>query len=121
MEYEFINPSDPYTFRAKDRETAALVVFLLGTAYGAKSERDIEDENVPVFLFGGGKEWYEETFGRTPDDGLKALKGNVADALDSFMLGHFKDRRVYEAALEAIDDPEKRERFKEEWLDSRTS
>ena len=36
MEYELINPSDPYTFIADDLETAALVVFIFGTAYGAE-------------------------------------------------------------------------------------
>lgn len=30
-EYKLINPSDPYTFLAKTKESAALAVFLLGT------------------------------------------------------------------------------------------
>lgn len=33
IEYELINPSDPYTFLAKTKESAALTVFLLGTMY----------------------------------------------------------------------------------------
>lgn len=32
-EYKLINPSDPYTFLAKTKESAALAVFLLGTMY----------------------------------------------------------------------------------------
>lgn len=35
MEYELINPSDPYTFIAEDFETTALVVLVFGVAYGA--------------------------------------------------------------------------------------
>ena len=119
MEYELINPSDKYTFIAEDFETAVLAVFLLGTAYGAEP-RD-GGEEVPIFLFGGAKEWYAERFGRAPDDGLDEKKRTVADALLSFMLGDFEDRRRYELALAAIDDPEKKDRFVDEWQDGRSS
>lgn len=43
IEYELINPSDPYTFLAKTKESAALTVFLLGTMYGASPKDDNED------------------------------------------------------------------------------
>lgn len=119
MEYELINPSDKYTFIAEDFETAALTVFCLGVAYGAKPKDNGED--VPIFLFGGAVEWYAEKFGRSPDDGLAANGKAVADALLSFMLGDFEDRRRYEAALAAIDDPEKKARFIDEWQDGRSS
>ena len=49
MEYELINPSDPYTFLAADQETAALVIGILGTSYAAKpKEGDREVPSVPV-------------------------------------------------------------------------
>lgn len=118
-QYELINPSDPYTFMAKNREVAALVVFSLSTAYGAESE-DYK-ENIPIFLFGGAKEWYQEEFGRSPDDGLKAERIPVSEALLSFVYGHFEDRRRYEAALEAITDPDKKKKFIDEWQDGHTS
>ena len=63
-EYELINPSDPYTFLAKTKESAALAVFLLGTMYGASPKDDDEEKRIPVFLFGGAEEWYQEEFGR---------------------------------------------------------
>lgn len=119
MQYELINPSDPYTFLAETKEIAALTVFVLSTAYGAKSESG-EDE-IPVFILGGSKEWYLEQFGRTPDEGLEAEKRRVAEALQSFMLGNFRDRKRYEAALNAITDEEKREEFIELWQDGRSS
>lgn len=50
MEYELINPSDPYTFIAEDFETAALVVLVLSPAYGAVSKDGSQE--VPVFIFG---------------------------------------------------------------------
>lgn len=118
-EYELINPSDPYTFMADDFETAALVVFTFGTAYGAKPKDGGED--VPIFIFGGAKEWYKEQFGRTPDDGLEAKKDSVAKALDTMMLGHFEDRRRYEAALAAITEPDKRREFIDVWQDGCSS
>lgn len=119
MEYELINPSDPYTFIADDLETAALVVLIFGTAYGANPKDG--GENVPIFLFGGALEWYQEHFGRTPDDGLIAKKKAVADAMESMMFGHFQDRERYEAALAAITDPDKKAEFMKTWQDGCSS
>lgn len=121
MEYKFVNPSDPYTFIAEDLEIAALVVFTFGVAYGAEPKDGSEGGTVPIFLFGGAVEWYKEKFGRTPDEGMKARKNALADALESMMLGDFEDRRRYTAALEAITDPEKRDQFIVEWQDGRSS
>lgn len=121
-EYELINPSDPYTFLADDLETAALVVLALSTAYGAKSKDG--DEEVPVFLFGGAEEaekWYTEQFGRSPEDGTKAKKKQLASVFESVMLGNFEDRRRYAAALEAITDPNKRDAFISVWQDGHSS
>lgn len=50
MEYELINPSDPYTFMADDLEIAALVVFTFGTAYGAKPKDGGEQDGNPYFI-----------------------------------------------------------------------
>jgi hypothetical protein len=52
---------------------------------------------------------------------MDALESEVANALESVMLGHFEDRRRYAVALDAIDDPEKRRKFIEEWQDGHTS
>lgn len=119
MEYELKNPSDPYTFLAADFEVATLTVFSISTLYGADAKEG--GESVPIFIFGGAKEWYIEQFGRTPDEGLKAKKEELAAALGSMMYGGFEDRRRYEAALTAITDPEKREKFISEWQDGHSS
>lgn len=122
MEYELINPSDPYTFIAEDFETAALVVLALSPAYGAVSKDG--SQKVPVFIFGPSNmadEWYTEQFGRTANEGLEAKKLPLAASLESMMLGGFEDRRRYSAALEAITDEEKRKRFIEQWQDGRSS
>ena len=119
MEYELINPSDPYTFLADSHETAALVVFLISALYGARSQDGSTE--VPVFILGGAAEWYRGIFGRTPDDGLSVKRQEVAKSLDSLMYGHFEDRRMYEAALAAITDSGKKEEFKAAWQDGRSS
>lgn len=119
MEYKLVNPSDPYTFIADDLETAASVVFLVNTIYGATNKEGKVE--VPVFIFGGAEEWYIEQFGRSSYDGLKAKKKQVAEALNSVVLGDFEDRRRYETALAAITEPDKREKFIAEWQDGRSS
>jgi hypothetical protein len=121
MQYELSNPSDPYTFVAASREAAALTVFLISTNYGATAETRNDDDRVPVFIFGGADEWYMETFGRYSDEGMRALESEVADSLLSFMYGHFEDRRRYEAALNAITEPDKRKAFIDEWQDGHSS
>lgn len=121
IEYELINPSDPYTFVAADKEVAALVVALLSTAYAAETKERNEENEIPCFLFGGFKEWYQEEFGRGTDDGLDARKKEVGEALESFMYGHFIERAKYNAALKAVDDPEKKKIFIFEWNDQRSS
>ena len=105
MEFELINPSDPYTFIASSNEVAALTVF-----------------EVPTTMSGGGAEWYQEQFGHSTDDGLTENKEEVTKALEeSMMYGGFEDRNRYQAALNAIDDDEKREKFIAEWQDGRSS
>ncbi len=121
MLYELVNPSDKYIFEAKNREVAALTVFSLSTAYGATAKEDYENNNIPVFILGGARDWYEETFKRTPDEGMDELRNDVSAALSSFMLGDFEDYRRYQAALEAITDDEKRKDFIATWQDGRSS
>ena len=121
MEYELHNPSDPYTFIAENREVDTIAVALISTAFGADTQDKNPESHVPIFLFGGFDEWYKETFGREPMEGLDALRDKVIEALSSFMLGHFSDRARYNAALEAITDPIKREQFIEKWQDGRSS
>lgn len=119
MQYELINPSDPYTFVAENKEIAALTVFCISSLYGVKSQDGKEE--IPIFLFGGSKEWYKKEFGHAPEERLEEEKEKVADALLSFMYGHFEDRRRYEAALNAITDENKKEQFIKDWQDGRSS
>lgn len=119
MEYKLANPSDPYTFVADDLETAALVVFMLSTAYGANTNSG--EVAVPIFIFGGAEEWYAEQFGRNIEEGITAKKEQLVAALNSMTLGDFEDRRRYEAALAAITEADKKAEFIAKWQDGRSS
>lgn len=119
MVYKLVNPSDPYTFKADTYEAAALAVLCLGTQYGASPKSG--DENVPVFLFVNAEELYKDAFSRTIDEGLKANREYVADALSSMLYGGFEERETYEMALESITDAEKENDFKEKWHDRHSS
>lgn len=113
--YELINMHDPYTFVAKNQEVAALTVACFGSTYGAEAENRDKGLRVPVFIFGGFEEWYQEKFDRPFEEGVRALRGDIRDALESLVIGGFNDRTVYRTAIDAIDDPVKKEQFVQTW------
>lgn len=119
MIYKLVNPSDPYTFKADTYEIAALTALCMGTQYGAMPKTG--DETVPVFLFTDAEEWYKENFNCSIEDGLRANREIVADALSSMLYGGFEERETYEMALESITDTEKEKVFKEKWHDRHSS
>lgn len=119
MIYKLVNPSDFYTFKADTYEIAALTVLCMGTQYGATPKTG--DETVPVFLFTDAEEWYKENFNHSIEEGLKANREIVSDALSSMLYGGFEERETYEMALESITDPEKEKVFKEKWHDRHSS
>lgn len=127
MRYRLINPSDSYTFIAANRETAALAVYLISPLYGAESED--KDFAVPVQMFIHSAEqltdnidsWFRREFGHSIQESAITNKKEVIDALESIVYGDFDDRDVYDAAMEAIDDSDKKETFKSGWQGRRTS
>ena len=91
----------------------------MGTQYGATPKNG--DENVPVFLFIDAEEWYKDNFGKSIEEGLKANREKVADALFSMLYGDFEERETYEMALGSITDKEKEADFKSKWHDRHSS
>ena len=98
MLFELINPSDPYTFRAPSIEVAGAAVILLSAAYGARSIGEDPELSTPVMF--GWDEWAEEH----GVDGawLDAHRLEVAEALDSFLIGGPAARAGAEEALAKI-------------------
>lgn len=122
MLYELINPSDPVTFEAPDLKVAALVTIILGRGHYGAEPADDSAEGVPIMLFGDPTEWWTERWPEEPMGGAgdrDALR--LAAALRSVCYGGKNDRQLYDSALQAITDPEKRAAFVAEWNDRKRS
>lgn len=120
--FEIINPSDKYTIQAPDMEIAAVACVSLGQGKAAFDEIDGERE-VPLFLFGGYDKWFTEQFGRdmaeTFDRVLDERRDELADCLDSCLIGDAAHRASFNKGMALIESPEKREEWRQHWLDER--
>ena len=131
--YEIINPSDAATFMAPDRTVALAVLGFIGQGhYGGKPlerdgeripEEEVDALTVPIFLFGGYEEWWKsQGFASEPiEEVVKTRPGELVAALRSTAYGHLEDRKTYDSACAAIDDPAKLAQFKSDWEDRRRS
>jgi hypothetical protein len=117
--YEIINPSDCVTIDAPTFEAAALATILIGNGqYGAKPDDGGED--VPIFLFSSWRAWVKERFGfDEAEQMLEAHKVDVIAALKSACTGSISDRKLFDSALAAITDDEKRAAFLADWDDKK--
>jgi hypothetical protein len=134
MLYEIINMSDPYTIEAKSLDVAFVACLCLGDGQYAFEPIDDEGNNVdaekiPLF-FGsleqsGIQKWSQEHFGELFQDVVARVRTEkrleLADCLDSCLIGDAKDRDTYYAGLKLIDDPAKRQQWLDRWHDKRRS
>lgn len=98
--YEIINPSDKATLVASDHEVAAMACFSIGSGRYALKPIDGPLPEVPLFLFGGALEWFEETFGRPFGEAVEARRTEIADCLDTVMLGNRTDAEMAEKYMD---------------------
>ena len=103
MIYELINPSDRVHFGATPSDETC--------------------PDVPILLFGDAEAWWGEAFPTEPslDGWLERNTGKVATALRSVCYGDLTERRLYDSAVAAIDDPDKRSAFVARWNDAHRS
>ena len=120
MLYELINPSDAYVFEAQTEEVAVLTAWLLSPSYGARAKDGETCFGIPGFM-DDPKAEFEARYGRTPAEAVMALRLEIAAAMESMILGNFKDWPLYQEAYGAIEDAEKRRNFKVRWREKRTS
>lgn len=107
--YELINPSDPYTFRARDLLTAGVVACQLSTGFGARCCDGSSDDSTPVLF--GWSEWLDahgldSTWQENPDN-LDA----AAEAYESFLIGSPAVRADVESMLAMLPDAAARKKF----------
>ena len=125
MLYRVINPSDPIAFRSPNRKIATLVITLIGGGrYAGEAYTDagkrLESEDVPFFMFGGFKEFWQQITGEENTEG--AVNRNLDEVIASLRtvtLGTIEDLKLYESAVSIIDDPVKRHAFIAEWNEQR--
>src|SRR5579863_2871519 len=127
MLYEIINPSDPYTIEADSLAVAFVACVFLGSGQYAFKALDTDGVDIPLFLFGNTEEWCHDHLGESFKSVIDrvttepAKRGELERCLDSCLIGHEEDRKTYQAGLDLIDDPAKRERWRLRWHDDRLS
>lgn len=131
MLYEIINPSDPYTFESESFAVAVVAMVLVGEGkIGAKPIGPDVPKDAPrmgpLFLMNAKAldEWFMENCG-FPVDGISDFMNEhwseIADALDSVVIGKEEDRGLFLSTLEKIEGNEKREAFRVEWQNKKCS
>lgn len=122
--WELINPSDAYTMAGDDYDVAAVACLLLGEGHMGLVEIG-GARRVPIMLFGLNDAWAQEGFGCTVTDlcnrVMKEKRTALADALASVMIASPAERASYTLALEFIDDPTKRQTYRDRWHDRQRS
>ena len=125
MIFEIVNPSDAYTMESDDKAVACAASLLLCSKFGLRLIAPVgtvnEHFSMPPFIFGGWREWFLEQFRVDIEQFIEANLARIADALDSVLIGDAKDRTDFYRALELIDDPAKKQKWREEYLDRRRS
>ena len=114
--FELVNPSDYYTFRCSNRNIAILAALLLSPNYVVKSHNN--EWSGPLFSFGGLDQWIQDTFSCKLEKAFKQYAAELAAALETLIIGNRAD---FDSAVAAIDDPDKRRKFVEQWKDRHQS
>jgi hypothetical protein len=122
MIYELVTPSDPITFRADRHDIAFAAAVILGRGKAGVTAEDRTD--IPAMLWLCDEKTIDETIAKqTGGLGLAAFQRlnalELAACFESFSYGRTEDRRDYDAAIEAITDPEKLAEFKAKHDDNR--
>lgn len=133
--YEIINLSDQYTIEAHALDVAFVACLLLGRGQYSfepiiSQSEAAPDKNeaaigIPLFLFGGADQWCQQQFREEIGETIRRVthgkSQELADCLDSCLIGGAQERQTYTAGLELIDDPGKREIWRSRWHDERRS
>jgi len=128
--YEIVSPSDMYTFQAETFGIAVAAMLMVGegkigaTPIGPGVPEDAPSG--PIFLMDEKQldEWFKEKVGFPLEELSKFVGDNalkIASALESVVIGDQRDRELYIATLNDIEDEDKRKAFKVRWHDKKRS
>jgi hypothetical protein len=127
MLYSIINPSDPYTVEATRLDVAAVASLILGNGQYAFEPLDGSVE-IPLFGFMKPEErdnWFVQNCKMGMEATIKDVRENyrteMADCLDSVIVGQPHEREPYLAGLALLTDPDEREKYWHDWQDKRRS
>lgn len=90
--YKTIQSDSAYTFEAPDKETAILVLHLLGLFVAAEAKNDAAGENSFYVLF-YSSELHKEMFQRSTENAIRALSDPIKESFKSFVYGDFERRK----------------------------
>ena len=113
MTYELITPSDPITFKAESDQVAFFCALVLGSGKAGMNRQDGEKcESPMVFLSSDPMPGIDAFLGGDISEFSDSHTPEIIACFRSFAYGNFSDRANYDAAIEAITDPEKLAAFK---------
>lgn len=122
--YELITPSDPVTFTAPTYLSAVGSVLLVGHGHywadciDADGE-PLDENNVPFLLFTPALDQWLHRNDLTLSELFDDNRADIIKTLRSFCTGTWRERELFDTALAAITEPEKRKQFLFEWDDRR--
>lgn len=115
--YEISNPSDAYTIRGEKEAVCAAALFLGDGLYGIRNEHE---SVMPPFFGDGFEDFWRKNFSREFKDYISQNRGEIAAALDTVLIGNFKEREEFESALALLPE-HTREAWAAKWKDGHRS
>lgn len=102
MQFDIINPSDPYTMTACDLEVAAVAVCLLGNGrYGLHGLGPDSNARVPMFFGPGSADgWFQESFG----DSYEAVATRCLEDRPGALIAAFESVTLGQAERSSMND-----------------
>lgn len=124
--YEFITPSDPITFIAKNDNIALAVAIIVGKGKADCTRKDDQEGEVSIpsllFMAAEPMQVLSDFLGEDFQGFVKKNRLEISESLKTFAYGSIADRKTYDDAIAAITDPEKLKNFKAKHEDrNRTS
>jgi len=112
--YDFITPSDPITFKAKDDKIALCCALLIGNGKVSCKNLDTGKSVPSLLIFSDNPEKAIDDFlGENPKEFINSNKSNIIECLESFAYVTHYNRARYDADCASQKDLEELKKFKD--------